>query len=354
MGSVSRTETETIQTHGTFRYITKGVKPTESVHLYHLPPLAEFGDVRSLPIRDIRSSLDLGEQSPIRLDQQGFTARRCPTALSSEPYTHASWNNEKILKKVYIPEIEKLVLQVTGGKTIFTDQMVLRNNFHTEVDGLARSEDKKGDGDPESSEVDEGIPNFPKMVGVQAGAGGSPAPKVHLDFAPNGARTHLRKYHSRTTELAASIIEAEDKLLASGVSPSDLPSRYDGPRWAMFSIWRPIKPVRRDPIALSDCRTFPKEDYIPLNILFPSGGEDGASGVHTEESFLAYGSDKHEWHWISNQKPDEVLIIQLFDSEAEKKGLGVAGGVMHSSVHIEGTEGEEPRESLETRCTVIW
>jgi hypothetical protein len=55
-----------------------------------------------------------------------------------------------------------------------------------------------------------------------------------------------------------------------------------------------------------------------------------------------------------NQEPDEVLIIQLFDSEAERNGLGVAGGVMHSSVHIEGTEMEEARESVEVRCTVIW
>lgn len=49
-----------------------------------------------------------------------------------------------------------------------------------------------------------------------------------------------------------------------------------------------------------------------------------------------------------------MLIIQLFDSEAERNGLGVAGGVMHSSVHIEGTEMEEARESVEVRCTVIW
>ena len=53
------------------------------------------------------------------------------------------------------------------------------------------------------------------------------------------------------------------------------------------------------------------------------------------------------------KKPDEVLIIQLFDSEAEMNGLGVAGGVMHSSVH-EGAEMEEARESVEVRCTVIW
>ena len=178
---------------------------------------------------------------------------------------------------------------------------------------------------------------------------------MHLDYAPAGARTHLRKYHKKTTAFAAEKIEAEDKVLDSGVPPSDIKNHYSGPRWAMFSIWRPLKPVRRDPLALSDCRTFPKDDYVEFNVSFPTGVKvKGEEESHKEQVYLAYGSEQHEWHWISNQQSDEVLIIQLFDSDAEKEGRGIAGGVMHSSVQIEGTEGEEARESVEVRCTVIW
>jgi len=319
----------------------QGIQPTESPHLYHLPEVAEFGDIRTLLMTDIRPSLDLGSKSPYKLNAHGFTARRFATALKSAPYTHSSFHDEKILKSVYIPEIEKLLKEITGGQTVFTDSLVMRTTTHTEVDGLARVEDK-----------DE-LAAFPKMVGTKAGAGGSPAPKVHLDYAPAGARTHLRNYHPLTRKLAGAVIEAEDRLLASGVSPTELPGIYDGPRWAMFSIWRPLKTVRRDPIALSDCRTFPKEDYVNFSVLCPTGVDDGSSS-HRESVFLAHASENHAWHWISNQEPDEVLVIQLFDSDAEKNGLGVAGGVMHSSVEIEGTENEEARESIEVRCTVIW
>jgi hypothetical protein len=344
MGSIA--DPMNLPTHGTFRYITKNLKPTESPHLYHLPELAEFGDVRSLPMRDIRPSLDLGSDSPYKLNKHGFTARRYPTSLKSASYIHSDWNNEEILKSVYIPEIEALLKEVTGGKTVFTDQLVMRNSIHSEVDGLARKEEK------------EELDAFPKMVGTKAGAGGSPAPKVHLDYTPAGARTHLRKYHEKTAAFATGIIEAEDRLVAKGVHPSEIKDHYDGPRWAMFSVWRPLKTVKRDPLALSDCRTFPKEDYIDFHVLFPTGvkeqGDGLGDGSHKEQVYLAYGSEKHEWHWISNQQPDEVLVIQLFDSEAEKNGLGVAGGVMHSSAHLEGTEAEEARESVEVRCTVIW
>lgn len=339
MGSIE--EPTTAPTRARFRYITPGIQPTESPHLYHLPELAEFGDIRSLPMIDIRPSLDLGSEIPYKLNAHGFTARRSPTILKAPPYTHSSWNDEVILKSVYIPEIEALLKELTGGTTIFTDQVVMRTNTHTAVDGLARVEDKE-----EQAE-------FPKMVGTKLGAKASPAPKVHLDYAPAGARTHIRKYHPRVSELAAAVIEAEDKLFAAGVSPADLPAKYDGPRWAMFSIWRPLKTVKRDPLALSDCRTFPKEDYVDYTVLYPTGVDDGTA-THRAAVFLAYGSEQHAWHWISNQEPDEVLVIQLFDSEAEKNGLGVAGGVMHSSVELEGMEEEEARESIEVRCTVIW
>ena len=219
----------------------------------------------------------------------------------------------------------------------------MRNKIHSEVDGLAREETK------------EELCASPKMVGTKVGAGGSPAPKAHLDYAPSGARTHLRKYHEKTVAFASKIIKAEDELLATGIPPSDIKDYYDGPRWAMFSVWRPLKTVKRDPLTSSDCRTFPKEDYIDFNVLLPSGVQGKVNEEsHREQVYLAYGSEKHEWHWILNQRPDEVLIIQLFDREAEKNGLGIAGGVMHSSVNIEGTEEEEARESVEVRCTVIW
>jgi len=213
------------------------------------------------------------------------------------------------------------------------------------------------------------------MVGTRTESAGSPAPKVHLDFAPAGARTHLRKYHPITFKLASSIIEAEDKLISSGIAADEIGKWYDGTRWALFSIWRPLKVVKRDPLALSSTATFPKGDYVPFRVRFPTGipsspdKEENEEESHWEDVFLAHGSKRdingdsgeeggnakeHEWYWIKDQSPEEVLIIQLFDSEAEREGRGVAGGVMHSSVHLEGTEAEEARESVEVRCLVIW
>ena len=345
---------KTVPTHGILRYITRGITPTPSPHLYHLPPLDEFGDVRSVPITNIKDTLQAGDQNPYTLDSHGFTARRHPSRMHSAPYSRSSWNDEALLKTIYIPEVEALLKQLTGARTVVTEAAMVRSQVHSEVDALATSENNT-DGRPgPSADMDEDP--WPKMIGTSAGGGASPAPKVHLDFSPTGARIHLRKYHGVLAAAGAEVIAAEDDALASDAAQSNLAAQYRGPRWAMFSVWRPLKRVTRDPLAFADRRSFPKSDYIPVKLVEPTGKalrhlypHEAAS--HEAETLLAYASESHKWCWIWNMEPEEVVVIQLFDSEADSKGYC---GVMHSSVDVPGTETEPARESIEVRCTAIW
>ncbi|KIW07359.1 uncharacterized protein PV09_02205 [Verruconis gallopava] len=341
---------QNVPSHGRLRYITRGLIPTASPHLYHLPPLSEFGDIRLLPIRDIKESLKLGDENPYTLDSHGFTARRHPSVLHSFPYSRLSWNDETLLKSVYIPEVEDLLRNLTGANKVVTEMVLIRSEIHSEIDALASSEeiretDRTGDDD-----------SWPKMIGISAGAGASPAPKVHLDFSPAGARVHLRKYHGALAKAGAEVISKEDNIVANGVRAEDLHKWYDGPRWAMFSIWRPLKRVTRDPLAFADRRSFPRTDYVPVDLVEPTGKAlrhmyPAEMKSHKAETLLAYGSDNHEWCWVWDMEPEEVVVIQLFDSEAEKRGYC---GVMHSSVDVPETEHEPARESIEVRCTAFW
>jgi len=341
-----------VPSHGILRYITRGITPTASPHLYHLPAIEEFGDVRSLPITDIKNTLRLGDKSPYSLDTHGFAGRHHVSQMHSAPYDRQSWNDEGLLKSIYVPEVEALLKQLTGAKKIMTEMVLVRSQTHSEVDALADSEGQTDGADDGNDEVDD---PWPKMIGISVGGGASPAPKVHLDFSPAGARTHLRKFHGELAKAGVDVIAAEDQLLASGISNGDLSQHYDGPRWAMYSIWRPLKRVRRDPLAFADRRSFPKSDYIPVSLVEPTGKAIrhlyGQETEHEAETLLAYGSEEHKWCWIWDMEPRDVVAIQLFDSEAESKGYC---GVMHSSVSVPGTEDEPARESIEVRCTAIW
>ncbi|KAI9880227.1 MAG: hypothetical protein M1823_006752, partial [Watsoniomyces obsoletus] len=176
---------------------------------------------------------------------------------------------------------------------------------------------------------------------------------IHLDYSPAGARTHIRCFHPGLTAAAAQVIEIEDQLGRNN-QPMSSYKTSGGPRWALFSIWRPLKPVLRDPLALGDQRTFLPKDYLPVNVKTPYLGQPSLEGqTHDTPSYLARYSDGHQWYWIQGQKPEEVLVIGLFDSSME--GVNTAsGGTLHSSVELEGAEGEQARESLELRCLAVW
>ena len=59
---------------------------------------------------------------------------------------------------------------------------------------------------------------------------------------------------------------------------------------------------------------------------------------------------KHKWYYMHEQKPDEMLLFKIFDSDENAKAKGIA----HSSVVVEGTEDLPPRQSIEIRAFVCF
>lgn len=82
------------------------------------------------------------------------------------------------------------------------------------------------------------------------------------------------------------------------------------------------------------------------------GAGSGKMETHITKVYVSKGKEGHRWCYVSEQMPDEVLIVRFWDSDRE--GDHGASGALHSSVEMEGREGEEPRASLEMRCLVIW
>ena len=350
--------------HGKLRYVPANHTPKASPHNFHLPELSEFSDVRVLPLHNMRpvpSVKDLpSAQNHAQLATHGFTAVHHPVSMHSSPYDLSSWKDPKVLREHYIPETASMLRAITGCTTVITEAILMRSQLWSESDALAThgghgKAEKKTDAqrtkEQELSDLETG---FPQFVGFNPAHGGaSPAPKIHLDYAPGGARTHIRKYHPKLKEATKDIIATEDKLEAEAKELKESYGESDGPRWALFSIWRPLKPVKRDPLALLDTRTVPDADYVPCDVKTPNLGE-GQEGTHESESYLARYSEGHKWYWIEDMQPEEVLVIGLWDSSREKDGGKSSGGTLHSSVELKGKEGVEARESLELRCCAIW
>ena len=350
---------------GNLRYVLPDHIPVASPHNFHLPAMSEFGDVRRVALNNM-GPVPTVDQLPstkrhAQLASHGFTAVRHPTTLNKPPHTAESMKNTDLLKEYYVPDTIDMIKRITGCKTVVPEMILLRSALWSESDALATH---AGHGDqrltPEEEAQQQKLNDletaFPQFVGFNPKFGGaSPAPKIHLDYSPDGARTHIRCFHPGLTEAAKRVIEIEDRLEAEGKSLRDYKAS-SAPRWALYSIWRPLKTVKRDPLALGDQRTFQPEDYLEVKIKMPYLGREGTDldgKTHETRSYLARWSQGQEWYWIEEQQPEEVLVICLFDSEME--GVNKAsGGTLHSSVELEGAENEAARESLELRCLAVW
>ena len=358
---------QTAHQKGKLRYVAAGHIPQACPHLFHLPEASEIQDERLLTlhnmrpiptVRELRASADHPQ-----LETHGFTAVHHPTTLNAAPYNSLSWRDPDLLEKYYLPETEDMLRQITGCKHVVPEAFVLRAAKGSDEDAVAIQVQRSNEGSQggngsepalKRSPLDlvTGVPQFIGFDPTQGG--GKPSAKVHLDYTPSGARTHLRKFHPKLTDAAADIIRVEDTLLAEG---KDLKTNYkesNGPRWAIYSIWRPLKTVQRDPLAVSDQRTIQPDDYVPTVMKFPNLGQPGVTGTHDTDSYLSRYSESHKWFWVEEQKPEEVVVITFFDSNAEKDGGPASGGILHSSVELPGTEDKQLRESVELRCLCIW
>ena len=89
--------------------------------------------------------------------------------------------------------------------------------------------------------------------------------------------------------------------------------------------------------------------------LFESASKrPGINGPYLSDGYLLSGqrAECQKWLYLQNQRPDEVLILQFFDSDAEKKGRPV--GVLHGSPELVGVDNNDWRESFEVRCIAFW
>ena len=218
-----------------------------------------------------------------------------------------------------------------------------------------------------------------------------PARGAHVDYTPLGARRSIRCWRPDIYSAAAEagIIDAEDKICAEAqVDAQDKESnaiieeKYNkdgklGPRYAAYSVWRPMRTVTRDPLAMAARRHFQENGalgflgYESRMLAAPAMGGDFLRELESvsvsEQVAKAYesstgGNDAAsllhtpQWYYLPEQKSDEVIVLKFFDSAALGGGMvsGEAGGAPHASPDLGEAAYGEPRWSVEVRCIAIW
>lgn len=169
-----------------------------------------------------------------------------------------------------------------------------------------------------------------------------PARMAHSDYSVKGLRDSVRYCRADIKAGGQEALDAED-------------AKRTPPRYAAYSVWRPIKPVKRDPIAACDWRTIDKQNELKhMSYRATSGVTD--NGEYVLEGVLGTPPQhpvKQKWYWVPDQRPDEVAILKFADT-ASDSNPEIAQGCLHLSPIVEGTENEQHRESIDVRVFAFW
>lgn len=197
-------------------------------------------EIHRLPIHNARAIAQ-----NLSLDREGF-------AFVVHNSNVDNFYDEDEIRRVYYPEAEQLLKEVTGATQVVIFDHTLRN--------AQRS--KQGES------------------GIR-----EPAKRVHNDFTAKSGYTRAR------IELAAQGVDNIDELLQQ--------------RFAVINVWRPIAPVQESPLTVCDALSIAPTDLVAGDLVYRD---------RVGETYAVTYNPTHRWFYFPQMQRDEVLFIKCFDS----------------------------------------
>ena len=180
----------------------------------------------------------------LSLDVQGFL-------LAPHASVVRNFYDEGEVKRVYYPEMERLVREITGAARVLTFDHNVRN----------------------------GSKEMRAKLGVR-----EPVRFAHNDYTLKSGPQRVRELYG----------DAQAERLLKH-------------RYVFINVWRPIRgPVEQSPLAVCDARSMKQDDFVATDLVYRD---------RTGEVYSVRHSPEHRWYYFSRMRPDEVLLLKCFDSD---------------------------------------
>ncbi len=237
---------DTQHTDDTVRGLLQFTIPTDEIPVTQVNPTGGGRDdpkTGNYEMREVTVQNGRPISDELNLEIDGFEFHEHKTVVTD--FT----DNEQV-ENIYYPELEKLLLKVTGAKKILIFDHTIRI------------------GDPEKR----------SKLGVR-----DPVRSAHNDFTDRSAI-------QRVKDLLPAC-EAKERLER---------------RFTSINVWRPlIGPVKIDPIAICPWDSIGPEDMIPAERVY----NDRVGGILN----LSY-NPKQRWTYFPDMQSDEVILLKCFDT----------------------------------------
>ncbi|KAL2127970.1 hypothetical protein VTI74DRAFT_9907 [Chaetomium olivicolor] len=241
-------------------------------------PLAEQLKSRPSIPVDVEVTDISGSEDKYTLDSHGFQ-------IVKHESTEKAFLDEEQIKGQYYREVEQLLKDVTGATRVFIFDHTIRREKN---------------------------PNLPDA------AFRGPVRSVHIDQSYPASVARVR-YH---------LPDEAEALLQK--------------RFQIINVWRPIKTILKDPLAIADAHSVAESDLIGAALIYPD---------RNGETYVVKPNPAHRWYFKYAQRPDEVTLIKCYDSVTAP---GIARRVPHSAFVDPAEEDKPPRESIEVRTLVFY
>lgn len=233
-----------------------------------------------LPIYNARSV-----SQNLLLDREGF-------AFTEHNTNVRNFYDEDEIRRVYYPEAEQLLKEVTGATKVVIFDHTLRN---------------AGQSKPGENNIKE------------------PAKRVHNDFTAKSGYTRARL-----------------ELAARGIDDAEINTLLQK-RFAIINVWRAIaQPIQESPLAVCDAQSIPLTDLVAGDLVYRD---------RVGETYGVTYNSEHKWFYFPQMHRDEALFIKCFDSAEE----GRARFAAHTAFEDPTSPADAPpRESIELRTFVFY
>lgn len=326
-----------------------------------------------------------GREEELTLDKNGVTLVPHETALSRADF----YEDPEKIKRVYYPEVEELLRQVTGASKAVCFDHGVRNR---EISARRKSDLKISGREMILSELD-GTYGGPKELRgdaeLKGGASVSPtddaygglrrmreladaapvqayAHTAHNDYTVTSAAARIRDLAKQAGDLQATpavrIRPREGSASGSASLPQDPSqavaarplleesnvSEYLRNRYIFINVWRNISddPIQANPLGFVDGATV-AEEHFAEHTMYYDGGRVG-------RDYRLMHDARHEWLYFSKMRREEALLLKCFDSD-QRPGEGFVRYTAHCAlIDPETPPDAPPRESIEARCVVFF
>jgi hypothetical protein len=182
----------------------------------------------------------------VTLDANGFALVKHPTAVRD-------FFDDEEVKRVYYPEVERVLKQVTGADRVYIFD-------HTTRRRVPGAQDRS---------------DAPRQ----------PVQRVHIDHTAKSGPQRVR-----------------DLL------PDEAPELLKG-RVQVINLWRPIRgPLLDSPLAVCDATTVAPDDLVPSDLVYQH---------RVGETYSVKFRPQHRWYYVPRMQRDEALLIKCSDTRAD-------------------------------------